>query len=737
MGKIAVLDKTTIDKIAAGEVVERPASVVKELTENALDAGATMITVELKEGGIGLIRITDNGAGFEKDDIPVAFLRHSTSKIRTVEDLLTVGSLGFRGEALSSISAVAQVELITKPKSAFAGARYVIEGGEERELCEAGCPDGTTFLIRNLFYNIPARRKFLKSATTEAGYCSELVQRIALCRPDTAFKFISNGKIQFQTSGNGNLKEAVYQLFGREITANLSEVEHFEKTAGISVRGYIGKPVIARGNRNYENYFINGRYIRNNVISKAIEEAYRPYMMQHKYPFTVLCLTMDPSLLDVNVHPAKLEVRFSDSEGVYYAVYHAVKDALAGKNMILQVGIGKEEKQETTSVPKKETQPEQFETARMAGNKTFVENQPKVAGEAGKTFAEDQPKTVGETGKTFAEGRPKATGEAGKTFAENSPEAAGETGKTFAENQPKAAGEAGKMFAENLPKIAEKGGKTFAENPLKAGNRAEENAGAGKKEEAAGEEDRSCPKDEKAGTESKKENTLQEAPETYLTGKRGDKETQQRPGIPEQIELPNLLDKNTQKEYRIIGQVFATYWLIEMENQLFMIDQHAAHEKILFEQTMKRIREKDALTQQLSPPYIASLSIREEEVLKEQADILQQLGFEFENFGGREYKITGVPADLYGLSGGEFFMTLLDGLVAERLHGSPEVVLEKVASMSCKAAVKGNMRLSEAEAKAMIDLLLTLDDPYHCPHGRPTTISMSRQEIERKFKRIV
>lgn len=680
MGKIAVLDKTTIDKIAAGEVVERPASVVKELTENALDAGATMITVELKEGGIGLIRITDNGAGFEKDDIPVAFLRHSTSKIRTVEDLLTVGSLGFRGEALSSISAVAQVELITKPKSAFAGARYVIEGGEERELCEAGCPDGTTFLIRNLFYNIPARRKFLKSATTEAGYCSELVQRMALCRPDTAFKFISNGKIQFQTSGNGNLKEAVYQLFGREITANLSEVEHFEKAAGIFVHGFIGKPVIARGNRNYENYFINGRYIRNNVIGKAIEEAYRPYMMQHKYPFTVLCLTMDPSLLDVNVHPAKLEVRFSDSEGVYYAVYHAVKDALAGKNMILQAGIGKEEKRETASVPKRETQPEQFETARMAGNKTFAENQPKT------------------------------TGEDSKTFEENRPKAAGEYGKTFVENPLKAAG---------------------------AGNRAEENAGAGKKEEAAGEKDRSCPKDEKAGTESKKENTLQEAPETYLTGKRGDKEPQQQPGIPEQIELPNLLDKNTQKEYRIIGQVFATYWLIEMENQLFMIDQHAAHEKILFEQTMKRIREKDALTQQLSPPYIASLSIREEEVLKEQADILRQLGFEFENFGGREYKITGVPADLYGLSGGEFFMTLLDELVAERLHGSPEVVLEKVASMSCKAAVKGNMRLSETEAKAMIDLLLTLDDPYHCPHGRPTTISMSRQEIERKFKRIV
>ena len=337
MGKIALLDKNTIDKIAAGEVVERPASVVKELTENAIDAGANMITVELKEGGSGLIRITDNGSGIAADDVKTAFLRHSTSKIRTVEDLLTAGSLGFRGEALSSISAVAQVELITKTKDAFVGTRYLIDGGVEQAMEEAGCPDGTTFLIRNLFYNVPARRKFLKSAMSEAGLCSDLMQRMALSRPEIAYKFINNGKIVLQTSGNGNLKEVIYQIYGREITANLLEVNHIEESAGISVRGFIGKPVVSRGNRNYENYFINGRYIKSSVVSKAIEEAYRSYMMQHKYPFTALHISMDTAMIDVNVHPTKLEVRFSDSEAVYYAVYHGVRDALAGKNMIPQV----------------------------------------------------------------------------------------------------------------------------------------------------------------------------------------------------------------------------------------------------------------------------------------------------------------------------------------------------------------------------------------------------------------
>lgn len=690
MGKIALLDKNTIDKIAAGEVVERPSSVVKELTENAIDAGANMITVELKEGGSGLIRITDNGSGIAADDVKTAFLRHSTSKIRTVEDLLTAGSLGFRGEALSSISAVAQVELITKTKDAFVGTRYQIDGGVEQAMEEAGCPDGTTFLIRNLFYNVPARRKFLKSAMSEAGLCSELMQRMALSRPEIAYKFINNGKIVLQTAGNGNLKEVIYQIYGREITANLLEVNHIEESAGISVAGFIGKPVVSRGNRNYENYFINGRYIKSGVVSKAIEEGYRSYMMQHKYPFTALHITMDTAMIDVNVHPTKLEVRFSDSEAVYYAVYHAVRDALAGKNMIPQVGFGKEEKTTPVVMPKKETRPEQFESVRMAQQSAkSVENTRKQ-----ELPQENKLSTPGYIAAASSTESMVLREEKAPYVSKKSDVSTDET--TVVENV--------KMNSPNanVPEV-----RTV---------------------------------EEKAAEVKKLENEVPEAKEQEIkvSEVKVQEEVQEASVyVQEQMELPNLLSEDNKKEYRIVGQIFATYWLIEMDGQLFMIDQHAAHEKILFEQTMKRIREKEMLTQQIAPPYIASLSLREEEVLQAQAEVLRRLGFEFEHFGGRDYKVTGVPADLCGLTGGELFMQLLDELVAEKLHGSPEVLVEKVASMSCKAAVKGNMVLSETEAKAMIDLLLTLDNPYHCPHGRPTTISMTKQEIEKKFKRIV
>ncbi|MDD5900968.1 MAG: DNA mismatch repair endonuclease MutL [Lachnospiraceae bacterium] len=697
MGKIALLDKNTIDKIAAGEVVERPASVVKELTENAIDAGANMITVELKEGGSGLVRITDNGSGIATDDVKTAFLRHSTSKIRTVEDLLTAGSLGFRGEALSSISAVAQVELVTKTKDSFVGTRYVIEGGTEQTMEEAGCPDGTTFLIRNLFYNVPARRKFLKSAMTEAGLCSDLMQRMALSRPEIAYKFINNGKIVLQTPGNGNLKEVIYQIYGREITANLLEVKHIEESAGIQVTGFIGKPIVSRGNRNYENYFINGRYIKSSVVSKAIEEAYRSYMMQHKYPFTALHISMDTAMLDVNVHPTKLEVRFADSEAVYYAVYHAVKETLAGKNMIPQVGFGKEEKSTPVVLPKREAEPEQFETRRMAqqAEKKPLEQSNQVV----------QPVQMANT--------------------------------QTAGNHASAVEAV--MVKEDAALYEVRKSDERKQNSTKVEHeditREEEIKEVRKPDDTAESEDRQAILPQLQKSEAKQyEAQPSEKPEFRQEAAQHPKEPVY---VQKQMELPNLLSDENKKEYRIIGQLFLTYWLIEMDGQLFMIDQHAAHEKILFEQTMKRIRDKEMLTQQIAPPYIASLSIREEEVLKEQGEVLRHLGFEFEHFGGRDYKVTGVPTDLCGLTGGELFLQLLDELVAEKLHGSPELLVEKVASMSCKAAVKGNQVLSEPEAKAMIDLLLTLDNPYHCPHGRPTTISMSKQEIEKKFKRIV
>ena len=734
MGKIALLDKNTIDKIAAGEVVERPASVVKELTENAIDAGANMITVELKEGGSGLIRITDNGSGIAADDVKTAFLRHSTSKIRTVEDLLTAGSLGFRGEALSSVSAVAQVELITKTKDAFVGTRYQIDGGIEQAMEEAGCPDGTTFLIRNLFYNVPARRKFLKSAMSEAGLCSELMQRMALSRPEIAYKFINNGKIVLQTAGNGNLKEVIYQIYGREITANLLEVNHIEESAGISVRGFIGKPVVSRGNRNYENYFINGRYIKSSVVSKAIEEAYRSYMMQHKYPFTALHISMDTAMIDVNVHPTKLEVRFSDSEAVYYAVYHAVRDALAGKNMIPQVGFGKEEKSTLVELPKKETRPEQFETVRMAretGTRPVVgspvgtdRNSSSSAGTFGSGV-----KPVESTVKPTVGGVVRNTETVTEPIGKTNTETADVVENKVAEPVKTAAVKpviASVIQEDKAPYEVKKNDKK-ADDSTKV-----DNAPVGSfAEDLLSFQDKSELQERKV--------TEEKVPEKKAPEVKSEEPKISKPPVytQEQMELPNLLSDENKKEYRIVGQLFATYWLIEMDGQLFMIDQHAAHEKILFEQTMKRIREKEMLTQQIMPPYIASLSLREEEVLKAQTEVLRRLGFEFEHFGGRDYKVTGVPADLCGLTGGELFLQLLDELVAEKLHGSPEMLVEKVASMSCKAAVKGNMVLSEQEAKAMIDLLLTLNNPYHCPHGRPTTISMTKQEIEKKFKRIV
>lgn len=707
MGRIALLDKDTIDKIAAGEVVERPSSVVKELTENAIDAGATMITVELKEGGNGFIRITDNGSGIAAEEVRTAFLRHSTSKIRTVEDLLTAGSLGFRGEALSSIAAVAQVELITKTKDSFTGSRYCIEGGAEGTLEEAGCPDGTTFLVRNLFYNVPARRKFLKSAMTEAGYCSELMQRMALSRPEIAYKFINSGKIVLQTSGNGNLKEVIYQIYGREVAANLLEVSHLDESAGIKVSGFLGKPVVSRGNRNYENYFINGRYIKSSIISKAIEEAYRPYMMQHKYPFTALHIFMDTAMLDVNVHPTKLEVRFSDGEAVYYAVYHAVKEALSGKNMIPQVGFGKETKAASAPPVRREERPEQFETARIGQKEK-------------ETARPGQQIKANEVGKTAV------TGQGRDSLVREAPAPYHTENRQYSTNVALDKIEATGVLERNTEKPQNFNGLQILQQS--------EKRRISEEKEAEG-ADLSSVVTPPVTMPPEKEKVQEQTPPEPGTETEIRKETPELP--PEQMELPDLLREKNKKEYRIIGQLFSTYWLIEMEGQLFMIDQHAAHEKILFEQTMKRVREKEMLTQQLAPPYVATLSIREEEVLKEQAEVLRRLGFEFEPFGGRDYKVSGVPADLCGLTGGELFVQLLDELVEERLHGSPELLVERVASMSCKAAVKGNQTLSLPEAEAMIDLLFTLDNPYHCPHGRPTTISMSRQEIEKKFKRIV
>ena len=624
---IQILDQDTINQIAAGEVVERPASVVKELMENAIDAGATAVTVEIRQGGIGFIRITDNGCGIPKEELPLAFLRHSTSKIHSAADLLTVASLGFRGEALSSIAAVSQVELITKTTDSLTGSRYRIEGGEEKGLEEVGAPEGTTFISRNLFFNTPARRKFLKTETTEAGHVADLVEKIALSHPEISIRLIVNNQNRLHTSGNHNLKDIIYTIYGREIAGSLLSVS--EEREGMRISGFIGKPVIARGNRNFENYFINGRYIKSRLISKAIEDGYKSYMMQHKYPFTLLHFTIEPELIDVNVHPSKMELRFKDGEAVYQMVYHAVTSALSGKELI-----------PTASLPEPR-----------------VPNQPEVSG---------QQKTQSQ-----AEG-----------YSHPKNRSASDNGSF-----PKAPSSHG-------PEPFEK-----------------------KRMEAMG--------------------IVKEPPSPY--GKEPPVPPSAEEKKEEQLEFfdGRLLSEEARKRHRLIGQVFDTYWLVEYDGSLYIIDQHAAHEKVLFEQNFASLKSREYTSQYISPPIILSLSMREAELLNRSIDVFRQVGFEIEPFGGSEFAVRAVPGNLLSLAKKELLMEMIDSLSEEGGRIAPESVYDRIAAMSCKAAVKGNTNLSFAEADQLIDSLLKLENPYQCPHGRPTIISISKYEMEKKFKRIV
>lgn len=643
MNEIAVLDQQTINKIAAGEVIERPASVVKELAENAIDAGANAVTVEIRDGGISFIRVTDNGAGIEARQVPTAFLRHATSKIRKVDDLLDVGSLGFRGEALSSIAAVCQVELITKTADSLTGLRYLIEGGQEKGAEEIGAPGGSTFLVRNLFYNTPARKKFLKTAQTEAGYVGDLIERIALSHPDVSFKFIANGQTKLHTSGNHNLKDIIYNLYGRDIAANVMEVSADSPVA--QIRGFIGKPVIARGNRNYENYFVNGRWVKSSVIAKAIEDAYHSFMMKHKYPFTVLQFTIDGNLLDINVHPTKMELRFADNEQMYRLVYDTVHSALSVRELIVEAGIGKEKQAEPPKEQKTVRAPEPFETVRR---------QAQQAQNTAKPLPETQERKIPREDSKEKKPLPDAMTQKKENYA------------PFVKQEP--------MQVRETPACEAKPLTPKKETP------------------PAGQMD------------------LFEA---------------------------RLLSKESVKEHRIIGQAFGTYWIVQFQDKLFLIDQHAAHEKVLYERTMKSLRERTFTSQNINPPIILSLSMTEEAVLKKYRARFAAVGFEIEDFGGREYALRAVPDNLFGLADRELFLEMLDALASQNDLTKAELIDEKIASMSCKAAVKGNTRMSAAEAHALIDELLTLENPYNCPHGRPTIISMTKYELERKFKRIV
>lgn len=732
MAKIALLDQSTINQIAAGEVVERPASVVKELIENAIDAGATAVTAEIKDGGISFIRITDNGAGIVKDDIPLAFLRHSTSKIQSIEDLLTIGSLGFRGEALSSIASVAQVELVTKTRTAFTGIRYLIEGGEEQSMTEIGCPDGTTFIVRNLFFNTPARRKFLKSAMTEASYISDLMERLAVSHPDISFKFINNNKTVLHTFGNSQLKDIIYHVYGRTIAAEVVTVENGNEH--ISINGFIGKPIISRGNRNYENYFINGRYIKSNIINKAIEEAYRPYSMQHKYPFTAIHFNINPEFIDVNVHPTKMEVRFHNFEELYQLTLNTIRDALNRTNMIPKVSLSEEKetvKKETVSAPEPfEENRRKLENEARGRSQTMDYHLSKDRYVSSNQTQINPNREIDPTIKETEIGRLREVTLQGN-FKNREDEQKLYEGDSSYKKEPDITACKESPNVQNITIPSSEAKNTIISSP-------EINNTTIPSCEAS---NTKITMNETKDTTSVTYDIKEEAVTSFIA-----EEISQislfpsKEEIIEKVMLPkelSLLSEEGIKQARIIGQAFKTYWFIELESQLYIIDQHAAHEKVLYESTMKRLKEKETMSQQLCPPIILTLNLREEEAVKTHKEFLSMLGFEIEPFGGKEYAVSAVPADMFGLAGERLLIEFIDDLVEEISRGTPDVILEKIASLSCKAAVKGNYNLSVEEANELLKQLLNLENPFHCPHGRPIIISMTKYELEKKFKRVL
>lgn len=705
--KIAVLDKDTIDKIAAGEVVERPSSVVKELVENAIDAGATAITVEIKEGGISFLRITDNGKGIEKSQIPTAFLRHATSKIEKAEDLEEIASLGFRGEALSSIAAVSQVELISKTPYAITGARYVIEGGEEKTMEDVGAPEGTTILVRDLFYNVPARKKFLKTAATEAGYISGRMEQMALSHPEVAIKYMANGQLKLHTSGNGQIKDVIYKIYGRDIAKQLLPVSW--ENEFLRIDGYLGKPAVSRGNRGFENYFINGRYVKDKIITRALEDGFHGYIMQHKYPFAVLQIEMDGNGLDVNVHPSKLEVRFSRGEEVYQAICGAVKEALRKKELIPEVTLDKKKaKKAAAPGEKKENVPEPFETKRRISYQNIeTPGHGEIREEASKTSALDAPLKKELPPEPDAYKKPDENAAA---FGQKSP-------KTNA------------LESAGPDALKEEPGLTQAQN-------------LGQAQPPVSEQDLNPAQTQFLGQSPDPGQTQNPSPaQTQRENSDAAPSAKEAPApnAESQMELftKDLLTEEARSRHILIGQIFKTYWLVEYEDNFFIIDQHAAHERVLYEKIKKSFQEKEIASQYLSPPLILTVDIKEELLLLEHMRLFHKMGFEIEPFGSREYSIHAVPANLCGLDGEALFTALLDSLERERTGQDLEIFTDRLATMACKAAVKGGHELSRQEADRLIDELLTLENPYHCPHGRPTIISMSKTEIERKFKRIV
>ena len=679
-----LLDSSTIDKIAAGEVVERPSSVVKELVENAMDAGARAVTVEIKEGGCSFIRVTDNGGGIDKKQVRKAFFRHATSKIRSVEDLYQVKSLGFRGEALSSIAAVSMVELITKTKEELTGIHYRLEGEKEREFSEVGAPEGTTIIVRELFFNTPVRKKFLKSSATEGSYISDLMEHMALSRPDVAFQFIMNGQVRFHTSGNGDIKEILYRIYGREI---IKELIPFS-ASGLEIQGFLGSPSVVRSNRNFEFFFVNGRYIKSPLLSKGLEAGYKAYLMQHKFPFALLHFTIDPDRIDVNVHPSKMEIRFHDQPGLYAFLEEQIRGALRRREMIPDVTL--EEKPARPAVVQKPAAKEEKTEAPSS--------------------LQDNRQRIEESLISRPEDKVSAP-------PEKEPAPASEKETRTAETRTAESG---------IPRPADKMAAPVPEEKSTAAQRIVGGDTAGS-----------------AGGKVHPPRTRPEAPQPFET-RRLSQMLREEEGVYQvqetrQMELfeEKLLTKEAVQSYRILGQVFDTYWLAQYEDKLLFIDQHAAHEKVKYEALVSKMKNGAVDSQMLTPPLVLNLSAREAHLLERYASYFAELGFEIEDFGGNAFTVRSVPCDLYGHYEKDFLEAILDELEEEPPHGAPAVIAEKLASMACKSAVKGNHTMTCREMEALLDQLLKLENPYHCPHGRPTIITMSKYELERKFKRIV
>ena len=665
MAEIHVLDDVTIDKIAAGEVVERPASVVKELVENAMDAGAHAVTVEIKEGGIEFIRVTDDGSGIEQNQLRNAFMRHATSKINSVVDLMSLRSMGFRGEALSSIAAVAKVEIVTKTKDDMTGTRLCLEGAKETSFEEVGAPDGTTFIVRNLFFNTPVRRKFLKTAMTEGSYITDLLEHLALSRPEISFKYVINGQTKFYTNGDGDLKAIIYRIFGRDIANELIEFQAVDEE--ITLKGFLGRPTLNRANRNFENYFVNHRYIKSKVISKAIEEGYQSYMMQHRYPFCVIHITVPPESVDVNVHPTKMEVRFSNQNSLYKLIAENIADFLSHQEMIPEATLGPDIKasKKEKSIPKPKIEaPEPFEKERRFAEQASASGHPPNV----------SPNILKEEN------------------GYNKPyESSYDTKNTV--NQQNA------FFVDNREPKKQPSQKAMTGKIL--GTPAKE------------------PEPKNLGVIKNKDHIIVEKPEqlNFFDEK--------------------ILTKEAKQEYRIIGQVFDTYWIIEYRDKMLMIDQHAAHEKVKYEQILTKVEHNEIYTQTLTPPVVISVTPKEAALIHSYEQYFKELGFEIEDFGMNAYAVRGVPIDLFGHDIKELFEEVLTQMSESPVRGVPQIIREKIASMACKAAVKGRHSMTYEEADKLIEQLLELDNPYNCPHGRPTIISMSKYEIEKKFKRII